>query len=239
MRPRLHSIYNSLRGSFLHPQWLTDRLHRRSRQALKPLRNAVVLDVGSGDSDNTRYVDGSNAVIRLDYPHTNKSYRLRPDVFADARRLPIMDRSIDVVLLFEVLEHVWPGLAVLEEIQRVLRRGGTMYLSVPFLYPIHDAPNDFHRFTIHGIRHYLEFSGFRVVMEKQHGGSLLVPIQLMNLALLEGCRSLWGRSHWVGYAAMLVAYPLCLINNMLALPMTLLPERGASCFGYFVVAERK
>jgi hypothetical protein len=141
--------------------------------------------------------------------------------------------------LFEVLEHVWPASTVLSEIQRVLRQDGTLYLSVPFLYPIHDAPNDFHRFTIHGIRHYLDYGGFHIIQEKQHGSSLLVSIQLMNLALLEGCRSLWNRSRWVGYGAMLIAYPLCLINNLLALPITLLPERGAGCFGYFVVAKRK
>ncbi|OGI47714.1 MAG: hypothetical protein A2151_03030 [Candidatus Muproteobacteria bacterium RBG_16_65_34] len=239
MRPRLPGIYDALRGSFLHPQWLTDRLHARSRRLLKPLRDAVILDVGSGDSDNAPYVHGSNVLIRLDYPRTNKSYRLRPDLFADARHLPVADRSMDVVLLFEVLEHVWPNSTVLPEIRRVLRRNGTLYLSVPFLYPVHDAPNDFHRFTIHGIRLHLEHSGFRVVLERQHGNSLLVPVQLMNLALLEGCRALWNRSRWLGYAAMLAAYPLCLINNLLALPMTLLPDRGAGCFGYLVVAERK
>jgi SAM-dependent methyltransferase len=239
MKSRLQAVYGALRGSILHPQWLTDRLHARSRQFLNPLRKAVILDVGSGDSDNTRYVDGSNSIIRLDYPRTNSSYRSRPDVFADARRLPVMDHSIDVVLLFEVLEHVYPGSAVLAEIQRVLRHGGTLFLSVPFLYPIHDAPNDFQRFTIHGIRLHLENSGFRVIAEQQHGNSLLVPIQLMNLALLEVCRSLLIRARWAGFLAMLIAYPLSLINNLLALPMTLLPEKGASCFGYFVVAERK
>jgi SAM-dependent methyltransferase len=239
MKSRIQAVYGALRGSFWHPQWLTDRLHVRSRQALNPLRNAVILDVGSGDSDNIRYVDDSNTIIRLDYPGTNSSYRSRPDVFADARHLPVMDRSIDVVLLFEVLEHVYPGSAVLAEIQRVLRHGGTLFLSVPFLYPIHDAPNDFQRFTIHGIRLHLEHSGFRVITEIQHGNSLLVPIQLMNLALLEACRSLLIRTRWAGFLAMLIAYPLCLINNLLALPMTLLPEKGAGCFGYFVVAERK
>jgi hypothetical protein len=61
----------------------------------------------------------------------------------------------------------------------------------------------------------------------------------MNLALLEACRSLLIRTRWTGFLAILIAYPLCLINNLLALPMTLLPEKGASCFGYFVVAERK
>jgi len=237
MKPGLHGIYRRLRGSLLHPQWLTDRLHARCRESLTWLRNAIVLDVGSGDSDNRRYLDNSNVIVRLDYPLTNDRYHRQPEVFADARRLPIADRSVDAVLLFEVLEHVWPASLVLAEVRRVLKPNGRLYLSVPFLYPIHDAPNDFQRFTVYGVRRHLESNGLRIILETQQGNSLLVPIQLMNLAVLEGCRALWRRSSWLGVFAALLAYPLCLLNNLIALPLTLLPEQGASCFGYFVIAE--
>jgi hypothetical protein len=139
-------LYNALRGSLLHPQWLSDRFPIRSRQSLRALRDSRILDIGSGNSRNIR-------------------------------------------------------------------------------------------FTIHGIRHLLQTLGFEVLQSAQHGNSLLVPMQLLNLGLLEGCRAAWQKNPLLGLAAVIAAYPVCLLNNLLALPFTFLPDKGASCFGYFVIAE--
>ncbi len=48
-----------------------------------------------------------------------------------AETLPLADQSFDGVLLLDVLEHVSDQQAVLREIQRVLKPGGTLVLSVP------------------------------------------------------------------------------------------------------------
>jgi SAM-dependent methyltransferase len=231
-------LYGKLRGSLLHPQWLSDRFHFRSRQLLRQLHGALILDIGSGNSRNTEYLDSSNKVIRLDYPAINHRYFLRPDVFGDARRLPVADSSLDAAFLFEVLEHIDAHEPVLREIRRVLRPDGLLYISVPFLYPIHDAPHDFYRFTLYGIRHVLEQTGFGVVHQAQHGNSFLVPFQMLNLALLEACKIAWGTHPALGLIAATLAYPICLANNLLAFPFTLLPSQGAGGFGYFLVAKR-
>lgn len=231
-------LYHTLRGSVLHPQWLTDRFHRRSRRLLRELHKNLVLDIGSGNSRNSSYLDSSNTVVTLDYPTTNRRYQVRPDVFGDATCLPVADGSFDAVFLFEVLEHIASFEEAIRETRRSLRARGKLFISVPFLYPIHDAPHDFHRFTVHGISKALETGGFHIARVAQHGNSLLVPIQLFNLALLEGCRSAWQRGAFLGVAAFLLAYPICLLNNLVALPLTLLPDKGAGCFGYFIVADR-
>lgn len=232
-------LYNQLRGSILHPQWLTDRFQSRIRKQLATLRRSVILDIGSGNSRNTRYVDDSNTVLCLDYPATNPRYQVRPDIFADARNLPIASDSLDTVFLFEVLEHVPTPERVVKEICRTLRPLGKLFMSVPFIYPIHDAPYDFQRFTIYGLRHLLQREGFELTYVAQNGNPLVVPIQLLNLALLAGCQAAWQRHVLLGVIALALSYPICLLNNILALPLTLLPDRGRSCFGYFVIAERK
>ena len=70
--------------------------------------------------------------------------------------------GFDVVTCMELLEHVPDPVAVLDEIQRVLERGGRLFLAVPFLQPFHAAPHDYRRWTVPGLREELQSKGFHV-----------------------------------------------------------------------------
>ncbi len=229
-----------LKGTILHPQWLTDRFHIQSRRVLREIRQSLIVDIGSGDSRHGELLDPSNRLYRLDYPQTNQRYRSSPDVYGDACNLPFKTESLDVVFLFEVLEHIASDDQALREIRRVLRPGGRFYASVPFVYPVHDAPNDYRRFTIHGVRLLLNNAGFSPQKEIQHGNSFVTALQMLNLAFLEVVRDVVNhRSKIVGLILGILVYPFCVLVNLLSLPLIWLPSRSASCFGHFVVAERK
>jgi SAM-dependent methyltransferase len=123
----------------------------------------VVLDVGGGreapldaswPAQVTRY--------RIDaFPH------IRPDVIADATLLPVRDSSADAVVMCELLEHLAQPRLAIDEALRVLRPGGTLCGSVPFLFPVHADPYDFHRYTEQGLRNLM--SEFREVTVLPHG----------------------------------------------------------------------
>jgi SAM-dependent methyltransferase len=51
-----------------------------------------------------------------------------------------------------VLEHVFDVQAATDNIRRALRPGGRALIAVPHLYPYHDEPIDFWRFTEHSLR---------------------------------------------------------------------------------------
>jgi 2-polyprenyl-3-methyl-5-hydroxy-6-metoxy-1,4-benzoquinol methylase len=239
MHKRLKSLNKSIGSSFLHPQWLVNRLHKSSQAAVTNLAGMNILDIGSGDSDLYKTLVSKNQMLRLDYPMTNLRYMRLPDVFADASHMPIANNSIDVVLMFEVLEHVKSPADVCAEIARVLRHQGKLYLSVPFLYPIHDAPHDYQRFTIHGLRYLLSQHNLVVIEEKQHGNSFLVVLQLFNLALLEFVLRLLKISKTLGVLSILIVYPATILANLLAVPFLNLQSLDAACLGYFIVAEKK
>ena len=65
------------------------------------------------------------------------------DVVGDARVMPFCDASMDIVLITQVLEHIPEPIAVIGEIRRVLKPGGTLLLSVPGIFPQHGSPGDY------------------------------------------------------------------------------------------------
>lgn len=75
------------------------------------------------------------------------------DVQFDAHRLPFAEASFAVVLCTEVLEHCHDPQRAVDEFYRVLKPGGKLILTTRFVFPIHDAPYDFFRFTRYGLLH--------------------------------------------------------------------------------------
>ena len=75
--------------------------------------------------------------------------------------LPLCDDSFDTVLLSDVLEHIYDPFALTHEIHRVLNTGGTLIGNTPFLYRVHEAPDDFFRYTEHALSRMLSDAGFR------------------------------------------------------------------------------
>lgn len=103
-----------------------------------------VLDLGGNkDSEYQSLFCGKYAITTLNlYPDT------MPDVLHDLETpLPFASASYDGVLLINVLEHIFNYRALLAESVRVLGPGGTLVIIVPFLFPIHPSPRDYHRFS--------------------------------------------------------------------------------------------
>jgi SAM-dependent methyltransferase len=105
-----------------------------------------------------------------------------PDVQADVERLPIAPAVFDVVVCLEVLEYVDDPAAALCEMRRVLRPGGTLVLSMPFMHR-GDSDHDYWRFTEPGLRHLLGQTGYRVVTIRAQGSALGVAVSVLKYAL--------------------------------------------------------
>ncbi len=77
------------------------------------------------------------------------------DLDGDIQRLPIADSSVDGIICIEVIEHVQRPQAAIDEMHRILRPGGKVLLTTPFLSQYHGKPgeyDDFYRFTDDGLR---------------------------------------------------------------------------------------
>ncbi len=107
--------------------------------------NECVLDLGCGDSRYSRYFPNR---IGLDH-----SMQEGVNIVGDAHHLPFSSSSFSMILTTEMLEHVHDPQQVIDEIERVLRPGGKVILTTRFVFPIHEAPLDFYRFTKYGLAH--------------------------------------------------------------------------------------
>lgn len=78
------------------------------------------------------------------------------DIIGDAHSIPLANESVDFVIAVAVFEHVREPAKVVAEIYRVLKRGGIIYVDVPFIQGLHSAPYDFQRFTLYGLEQLLK-----------------------------------------------------------------------------------
>jgi len=182
--PRLQSLAKWVARTPLHPQWLLGR--RRTPAGLTGF-SGMLLDIGSGDRWIEAKLPAGADYVALDFPATGRDlYGATPHVFADAAVLPFTDASFDGVVCLEVLEHVRDPAAVMMEIARVLKPGAKAWLSMPFLYPVHDAPFDFQRFTEHGLRRDSTRAGLELTQFKPSLHALRSAGLLASLAVAGG-----------------------------------------------------
>lgn len=109
-------------------------------------RDGLILDCGSGFPMQ----DYSN-VINLEI----EKYK-NTDVVSVGEALPFLTDSFDAVFSLSVLEHVKDPFKSAHELVRVLKPGGTIYLSVPFLQPVHAYPHHYFNMTSQGLRTLVE-----------------------------------------------------------------------------------
>ena len=108
------------------------------------MSHGLVLNLGSKDARWGEHV------INLDLAMPRNG---SVDILADIGSLPFADRSVDGVICTYVLEHVADSRACIDEIARVVRPGGHVYVAIPFLFPTHPDPLDRWRWTLDGLRH--------------------------------------------------------------------------------------
>lgn len=167
---RLHDrLYGALCGwpPFLRPlhfQWLS--IHHLNNELVRvlPGLEGTVLDLGCGLKPYRKLMARAAGYTGADIePKPGLDVLLVP-----GGPLPFADASFDVLLCTQVLEHVADLEGLCAEMRRVLRPGGMLVASVPFIYQVHGSPHDYRRFTEYGLTAAL--TGFQVESLNRQGG---------------------------------------------------------------------
>jgi SAM-dependent methyltransferase len=145
----------------------------------EPIR---LLDLGCGEKVYEKLFPAAR-YVGIDYTREGT----RADVVADAAAIPFPDDAFDLVVCSELLEHVYPIERVLSELKRVCKPGGYVYISTPFLFPIHGRTYDFYRYT--RLFYFEAFRGSDFLAFREANLAYSIPLVLVNRLLHQAFRS--------------------------------------------------
>jgi ubiquinone/menaquinone biosynthesis C-methylase UbiE len=135
----------------------------------------TVLDIGCGSKPYfPLFKDKIKKYVGIDLIHSKYV-----DCIASAEYLPVGPETFDIIISTQMLEHVENPPKVIEEMYRVLKKEGIVYLSTPGVWEKHGTPNDYWRWTDDGLK--IIFDDFSTVEVMENGGAILCLFQLLNL----------------------------------------------------------
>lgn len=172
----LNNLYNSQRfkpnlfSIFINPFFFNRRSLYKIIKEYSNFVKGKTLDFGCGSKPYEQIFINVTEYIGVDVSLESHSHlNEKIDILYDGFNLPFHDNSFDSVFTSEVLEHVPNIHNALYEINRVMKLNGSLLITIPFVVPEHEKPNDFRRLTSFGIEKVLEETNFQVISIKKHG----------------------------------------------------------------------
>ena len=95
------------------------------------------------------------------------------------------DKTYDIIVSFEVLEHHERPDIFFKECSRILKNEGILLITFPFIWNLHEEPYDYQRFTHYKIKKLCEKNNLKIIETIRRGSSLETVIQVTNLAILN------------------------------------------------------
>ncbi len=141
-------------------------------QVIKQHASGVLADIGCGEVPYYFiYKDLVTDNICIDWKVLGSKISYL-DYTADLNheKLPLQSASVDTVLCTDVLEHIKHPEQLFTEMSRILVPGGKLILTVPFMYWLHDTPNDYHRYSKYKLKDFCERNGLSVHSICEYGG---------------------------------------------------------------------
>lgn len=216
-----------------HFQWHGVFLLRRELSRTLSGLGGDVLDLGCGSKPYQKFFGaGVNSYVGADVaPGPAVDIQLTP-----GEALPFPNASFDTVLCTQVLEHIRGIDALWQEITRVLRPGGHLVLTVPFLFHLHGEPHDYRRFTKFGLQEMLRRDFHIQSMTLIGGIGSSITVNLLCWVYYQANASKLGR--YLFAIALPAWVAICLGTNLLGLGLDLLDSTGRFAHDLFILARK-
>lgn len=208
-----------LRGQSLIRALMNERCRRVS------LKGMCVLDLGAGSkkgSYHDYFAESADTVITADMKNGDGNHK---QLNFETDRLPFNDASFDGVLAFNLFEHIYNHVHLVQEANRVTRHGGKLIGFVPFLVNYHPDPHDYFRYTPEALRKIFTHAGYSdITIEEIGRGPFAVNYNNVVLSIPKIVRVLILPLYWA-------------LDSVF---LTFRPQAGKRyALGYFFTAVKK
>ena len=167
---------------------------RRDKWMMRHANNipsgSKVLDVGAGGCpykslfSHCEYFSHDFVQLSPEQIQDQKGYG-KIDFVSDILDIPVPDNSYDIILCTEVIEHVPDPIAVIKEISRILKPGGTLLITAPLQSGLHQEPYHFYGgFTKYWYRKFLVENNFSEI-NIEPNGSLHTTYFALGLTIIK------------------------------------------------------
>jgi SAM-dependent methyltransferase len=219
-------------GVFINPFFIARSGLGKAIADIAPQLSGKLLDVGCGTKPYRKFFSVTEYVgLDMDGELTRK--RGLADYLYDGGRFPFADNNFDSILCNQVLEHVFNPNEFLGEIHRVLRPGGKLLLTIPFVWDEHEQPYDYARYSSFGLQSLLENRGFKILQHRKLAADASILFQLGNAYLYKISKN-WPKS----IRLVLVVTVMALVSVTGVVAGKLLPGNPDLYLDHVVLAEK-
>lgn len=153
-------------------------------KTFKPKNN--LLDIGCGQKpfenlfENIDYkgIDFKNYSINKDFKKNKPDYFFNKE-YLKTNILPFQNKSFFNTVSFQVLEHHSEPEKHISEMIRITKKNGYIIITAPFLYPIHEIPSDYQRYTLYGLKKTINHNKNIKIIKIIPQGSIFSVISMM------------------------------------------------------------
>jgi SAM-dependent methyltransferase len=177
-------FYPSFLGLFVNPFYFARKGLLQELLSLSHVVHGKVLDIGCGKKPY-RELFLCDEYVGLEIDTQENRTRSKADYFYDGIHIPFHDATFDFLIITQVFEHVFDPESFLQELLRVLKKGGMMIMTVPFVWDEHEQPNDYARYSSFGLRYILTKYGFNVIKQRKTLADVRILFQLVNLYIYK------------------------------------------------------